>query len=442
MATPQRTNNALAIAQVETLTVANTWAANDTATVTINGRAITMTVGTTATTTQVATELAAVLSSSSSSLGTGYSANERGPNVAEFREFTAVASSSTVVLTGVTKGKPFTVAASENTAGTGTLSTSTTTAASGPYHFTGTANWSTGSVPVDSDDVVFSNNSGELRYALDQNSLSFASTKIFQSFTGKIGLLNTNADDPSYTYNEYRDKYLKIGATADGVTNVVTIGQGEGNGSSRIKLDFNTGQATVTVHNTGQRSEDTAVPPLLMKGTNTSNSYDIRKGDVGIGYFIGDTANIATLRVSYVNSQESDVRLVCGPAVTFNNPTIIIDGGDVTLESATTGGTITLNGGTLTILGNAHPSITINAGTCYYCGTGTITTLRVTGGTFDRTRDARSMTITNCELHEGARYLDDYGTITETNGIDLYQCGLEDVEIRKGKHMTLTKSAI
>ena len=289
--------------------------------------------------------------------------------------------------------------------------------------------------------MVFSNGSNELRYAIDQNAVSPASIKIFQSFTGKIGLKNYNTDDSTYPYYEYRDKFLKMCASGDGVNTAVTIGQGEGNGSGRMKLDFNTGQATVVVYNTGQR-EETDVPALLMKGTNTSNSYDIRKGDVGIGFFVGDSANVAVLRVSYFTSKASDAKVVCGPGVTFNNPTIIIDGGEVTIESATTGGTIVLNGGVLNILGGAHPAITINGGTLNYSGTGTITTLTVTGGTFNRSRDDRAMTITNLVLHEGASYLDPTGVITETNGIDLSQCGLSEVEIDKGRNFTLTKSAI
>lgn len=441
MATPQRNNGALPVAQVETLTFANTWAANDTATVTINSRTITMTVGTTATTTQCATELAAVLSSASSTLGTGYSATERGPNIPEFREFTAEASGSTVVLTGVTKGKPFTVTTGEGTTGDGTLGRATTTAASGPYHFGGTANWSTGAVPVDSDDIVFSNNSGELRYDIDQNAISPESLKIFQSFTGKIGLKNTNTDDSTYPYNEYREKYLIMGATADGVTNDVTIGQGEGSGSGRLKLSFGTATANVVVYNTGE-PEETGIPSALFKGTSTSNTYDIRKGNVGIGFFVGDSANISALRVSYVDSRDSDATVVCGPGVTFNNPTIVIDGGDVTLESATTGGTITLNGGTLTILGGAHPAITINGGTLIYMGTGTLTTLTMNGGTFDRGSDVRAVTITNCTLHEGARFLDRAGVVTVTNGWDISNCKLSDVEIDCGSHFTLAKSSI
>jgi hypothetical protein len=442
MATPGFINNALAIAQVETLTVANTWATNDTATVTVNGRTITLTVGTTATTAQIATELATVLSgTSTASLGAAYSANARGQDIPEFREFTAVASSSTVVLTGVTKGKPFTVTTGETTAGSGTLSRATTIAASGPSHFTGVGNWSTGSVPVDSDDVVFSNGIGELKYAIDQNGVTPASIKIFQSFAGKIGLKNTNTDDSNYPYNEYRDKYLKLCASGDSLNTAVTIGQGVGNGSGRLKLDFNTGQATVVVHNTGQR-EETDIPALLMKGTHTSNSYDIRKGDVGIGFFVGETSDITTLRTSYVNSLDSDVRLVCGPGVEFNNPTIVIQGGDVTLESATTGGTIVLFGGTLNILGGAHPSITQWGGTINLFGTGTIAAFFGHSGRLDRSKDARSITMTDCMLHAGYDFYDPAGSIVVTNGIKFEDCGPQDLKrFAWGKHHTLTKTS-
>ena len=85
MATRRWQGGALPVAQKETITIGGTWVAADTLTVTCNGRSIVLTIGTTVTTTQIATELAAALGSTSTALGAAYSVTERGPNIGEFR---------------------------------------------------------------------------------------------------------------------------------------------------------------------------------------------------------------------------------------------------------------------------------------------------------------------------------------------------------------------
>lgn len=435
MATRRWLGAALAVAQVETLTVANTWAANDTGTVTINGRDITITVGTTATTTQIATELAAVLNSSSSTLGTGYSANERGPNVAEFKEFTAAASGSTVVLTGSTKGKPFTVTASESTAGTGTLTTATTTAATGPNHFNNADNWSGGAIPVDSDAVVFDSGEVDCLYGLDQSAVSPETVDITMGYTGNIGLPKTNVDNASYPYPEYRSQFLALGVSTDAVTTDITIGQGSGAGSQRIKLDSGSGQAVLLVLNTGQAESD-AAPTVEWKGTHASNVATISKGNVGIAFTAGETAVVATLNVGYQTNISGDSRVYCGSGVTLT--TVNISGGVLTTNSAMT--TVNQTDGELIHYAGAVTTINLDKGAIRYRSTGTLTTAVVgSNGNLDFRQDMRSRTVTNCDLYEDAELHDPFGTATFTNGIDLNRCTPNDVilDLQHNKRITL-----
>lgn len=429
---------ALPLAQIETITIANTWAANDTLTVTCNGRDIVLTIGTTATTTQIATELAAALGSTSTSLGTGYSVTERGPNIAEFREFVSgetapTASGSTVILTGRTKGKPFTISVSEVTAGSGTVSTTTTRAATGPNHFDNVDNWSGGSVPVDSDDIVFDSGNVDCLYQLSNSAITPTSITITQGYTGKIGLARQNVDDSAFPYNEYRSRYLALGTSADGINTAVTIGGGDGTGSGRILLDSGSGQATVVILNSGT-PELTGIPAIQWKGTHASNTLAISKGSLGVAYWAGETATVATLSVGYRTNQAGDVTAVMGSGTTLT--TINQTGGALETNSALT--TMNQRGGTWTHMSGAVTTANIDGGSCRYRATSTLTTAVVGVGELDFRQDPRSRTVTNCDLNKGATLRDPGNTVTFTNGIDLNRCTPSDVTLDLRSHVRLT----
>ena len=438
MATRRWTGAALPVAQKETITIGGTWVANDTLTVTCNGRALTLTIGSTVTTTQIATELAAALGSTSTALGTGYSVTDRGPNIAEFRDFVAgetvpAASGSTVVLVGRTKGQPWTITVSKSST-SGTVSTATTISASGPNFFNVAANWSGSTVPVDSDDIVFDSGSVDVLYGLAQSSVSPASITITMGYSGKIGLADTNTGDSLYPYVEYRDKYLALGTSADGVTQALTIGGGDGQGSSRIKIDSGSGQCQLVVSNSGV-SETQGVPAILWKGTHVSNTATISKGSIGIAFFAGETSAIMTTKVGFIQNQAADSNVVIGSGVTLT--TIEQTGGTLTTSSAVT--TMTLIGGTWRHLSGVAVTVTINGGYCSYESTGTMTTLTLAGGELDFRSNQRARTITNCDLFAGVTFRDPAGTVTFTNGIDLNRTNLQGVilEIPTNKRITL-----
>jgi hypothetical protein len=439
MATRRWTGAALPVAQRETITIGGTWVAADTLTVTCNGRAIVLTVGTTVTTTQIATELAAALGSTSTALGAAYSVTERGPNVAEFREFVSgetapAASGSTVVLVGKTKGKPFTITVSKSST-SGTVSTATTISASGPNFFNVAANWSGSTVPVDTDDIVYDSGNVDCLYGLAQSAVTPASITITQGYTGRIGLARINVDDSAYPYTEYRDRFLALGDSSDAATTSVTIGAGEGNGSSRIQLDSGSGQAVVVILNSGT-PELTGIPAIQWIGTHASNTVSISKGSVGIAYRAGEVATVATLSVGFRTNLAGDSAVWCGSGCTLT--TINQSGGALETNSAVT--TMTLTGGVWSHLAGAVTTANINGGACRYRATSTLTTANVgSGGELDFRQDPRSRTVTNCDMFEGASLRDPIGTVTFTNGIDLNRCDLSNVvlEINKNRRITL-----
>ena len=88
--------------------------------------------------------------------------------VAYFTGVTATSSTDTVTLTADTAGVPFT-AASSVTGGTGTIgSVTSSTANAGPNAWDTAENWSGGSVPTGSDDVIIADTSTNICWGLAQ----------------------------------------------------------------------------------------------------------------------------------------------------------------------------------------------------------------------------------------------------------------------------------
>lgn len=450
MATRQWQGTALKRKQVTTITIAGTWAQNDTATLTINGNDLVTTIGTLVTTTQVAATLVQAFNGSSSFTDTSASslpslssvANESGGNsIPEFRRITATSSGAVITLTADDPGVPFTISVSESTASTdGVVGTpSTTTAATGPNFFDNADNWSGDTVPVDGDAIVFDSGDVDCLYNIDQGAVTPASITVTMGYTGKIGLPETNTTDSAFPYREYRTTYLTLGDTGDATNIAVNIGGGFGQGSGRIKLNNVDSQATINVQNTGPAAEN-GVASFLWKGTHASNEFNVTKGSCGIAVFAGETATVATLRVGYRTNQQGDSSLECGSGVTLT--TIEESGGTMLTRSNVTtanirGGIWTRDAGTLTTLN-------LTNATCIDKSTGTITTVNAgSGGTYDRTQDMRALTITNYNAYFGSGYRDPNGTITHTNGIDFVQCTAKDLRVFEHKpNVTLSFSAI
>lgn len=187
----------------------------------------------------------------------------------------------------------------------------------GPNWYSEAENWSQNAVPVTDDTIVFANSEVSVLYGLDQSTISPDSILIEASFTGSIGLPETNATE----YIEYRDRYLSIGADGTGASDLMTveIGKGDGSGSGLIRLDTNDKKTLLEVFATGSSTEG-EMSSVDWKGTHAENVVRARQGSVGIASgAYGDAATVATLWVSYRDSVESDVSVVVGESVTLTD---------------------------------------------------------------------------------------------------------------------------
>lgn len=157
----------------------------------------------------------------------------------------------------------------------------TTTANQGPNDWNVAANWDTGTVPVSSD-TVFIIDGGNILYGLDQSAVTLTRLQT-QNRETEIGLPRRNAD-----YFEYRETFLKIGATT------IDIGDGDGNGSDRIQIHAVNPDATITVYETGSGDEE---PAVQLKGVNSTNtaSLEILEGEVGIAIYPDQEAHFASV---------------------------------------------------------------------------------------------------------------------------------------------------
>jgi hypothetical protein len=347
----------------------------------------------------------------------------------EFTEVTWADATTALTATAATAGVPFTctVTTTESNgdpADDQTFVKAATTTSSGPSDLNLATNWSGAAVPGAADDVYFQDCDIDCLYNLGAlSAVTLTSLNILASYTGKIGLPPFTGD-----YYEYRATYLAVGATT------INIGDGPGSGSGRLKINTGSVQTTVNVRGTASAFDGTGVYSLLWKGTHASNVVNVTRGNVGVAIYPGETATILTLRVGYQTNQDGDSTVYCGSGVTLT--TINQEGGTLEINSGCT--TVTKTGGTLTINSGNVTTLTNDAGTVYYKGTGTITTLNVgSGAKADFSQDMRARTVTTCNLYEGGEIYDPFGTVTFTNGIVLIRCGLPDVKINVGNNRTV-----
>ncbi len=412
MATNYFRGDALAVAQVDTVTPANVNIGN-TFTVTINGKSITVT-ATAATVANVTALLATAINAST---------------IAEFLEVSATDNTTNVLVTAKTAGKPFTLTATAS-GGTATNTRAASIASAGPSHWDTASNWSLGTVPANTNDVIIENSAVDILYGLSQSSVTLNSLDIRATYTGKIGLPNYTG-----TYYEYRPTYLAIGATT------LKVGSGFGSGSGRIKIDNGTVQASVTCLYTASAAE-TGVESFLWKGTHASNAVQVTRGTMGIAVFAGEVATVSTLKVGYQSNPASDSFVRCGSGVTLT--TIDKSGGFVQISSGAT--TITQTDGTLKAVGDSLNYTTVNneGGLFQYASNGTITTLNTANKAESNFNlDLRGKTVTNCNRYgEDSSIIDDYHSVTWTNGVKLIFSTTGSQKIRLGTNVSLAVTAL
>ena len=152
--------------------------------------------------------------------------------------------------------------------------------------------------------------------------------------------------------------------------------------------------ATVRVITTGSRI-DTYTPVVLITGGNGSSELDVSKGDVGLAFYQGQTAQFPTVKMGYVTSVLTDSNLVCGSGTTLT--TIEKNGGNLTTSANVTTFTQDVGGGVTTLNDSvAMTTLNVYAGTVNLNSTGTIVSVNLYGSSIlTCDGDPRAKTVTN-----------------------------------------------
>ncbi len=228
---------------------------------------------------------------------------------------------------------------------------------------------------------------------------------------------------------------INIGSRANGVTtawqiNPVTV-QTWGTGTIYLETD------TVTLFAVYQAGTGAAAGRHKLNITGaTITAMTIlcasTAQDLGIAGNAGDACTVTTL-----TQTGGDVTIGLDGNVT----TLYANGGKTYIHKAIA--TVYYDGGMVYNYGGSGTLIEGSSGVMYYMSVTTCTAVNLDGDTvMDCTKDLRARTFTNMQMGKGATFLDPNETVTLTNGLDLYRCGLGDVTIDRGKHFTVGFSAI
>ncbi len=415
--------NAPSVAQVTTFTVANTWQATDTATISVNNKTVTITIGAVSfSTTDVAAALAAALNSNDTTITTLDLISDEtksigGQRIAEFREFNAVAAGSVVTCTALKDGVPFTAVSSEVTGGTGSIADAESTSASGPNWWTAADNWDTGVVPANADDVYFDAGSqADVLYWGTPNDPQ--TLNIEPGYRGHIGLPLNNANG----YREYRARHLPV--EFDTAADIFRLA-----GSGRCQLDIKAVSGIVHIES-GQVNLMTGIGVITLNAL----GGNIKLGDDGAKACVLGTMNIG-------DEQGKKATVDISKSCTFSTPVLTIYEGVVTLDAAIAA-TTTLYKGSLTVNSGAQTTIDVRGGSLVYNGTGTVTTLTIWSGGVDFSEDLRAKTVTNMNIYKGGYLWDQRGAVIFTNAVDLEDCGIHEVDWKTIKSRTWTPTGL
>ncbi len=326
-------------------------------------------------------------------------------------------------------GCPFVAALTETGAGTGAVTDfSDSTAMESPNDFNESDNWSDGSVPGNSDTIIFRDNSVNVCWGLESVTATNLTVVIEQTYTGKIGLARTafattaDGDTTDTTKNEYRAHYLQL--DMDEIRTGEHYGPGSPSGSQRIKLDNDQAAAsTITVFDTATSSSETGLPAVRYLAAHADADVFIRSAPGGIGIASDEPGETSTVGDVWVSDTTSASRVYLGSGVTVTNYQQA--GGINVLNAAATVAKVTVDGGTLTMEGDyVLTALDLNNGTVYdnhiKTAGNAITTANLNGGTLDLSQSMGARTLATVNLGLGATLTgdDDIVTITTLNEPD------------------------
>lgn len=283
----------------------------------------------------------------------------------EFAEYTAAATSTTIVFTADTAGIDGTISVTttESNGGAADAQTFTiahTQTATGPYHGNNAKNWLGGSLPTGTDVAWLQDTDVPMLFGIDfigDTIGANAGLRILQSYEGQVGLPRYNAGG----YYEYRNQYLKW--TLDSIE----IGGGAyGNGSSRLRIYAGASlSGNCLIYNTGtpEAGELSAVNLYA----DTIANLQVFGGIAGVGQYL-ETASV-TLTALQGGSTYFGRNVTFGGAQQMSgSANAVIDGthsqtmtmyGNGTLATYRAIGTINTYGGLLDVRGTGGTKIVI-----------------------------------------------------------------------------------
>lgn len=351
----------------------------------------------------------------------------------EFAEVIASANSAVLTISARTAGEDFVITAdtveSDGTtaADAQTLTAGSTTASKGPRHWDDANNWSSNTLPVDSDDILIENYAGDILYGLDQTAIDATSLTIRSTFTGRLGLPPQNENG----YVEYRQQYLKIKPTT------LTV---EAN-SSRIMIDTLDVQNTIIVRMPAQQlavgQGQGGLPSFLWLGTGTGTgpTMELISGSVGIAMLAGEAAKLTKLDMG----GDGNSSVMGGGSLDLTEFKQI--GGVALFRKAPVA--ITKYGGTLTVEGGDTDEFYNYGGRTDWLSNGDCDIYEGTQGAeiwFVKDLRARNFGSTSnpIQLHRGTKFKDTFGTVVLPEGFQPVDCKLSDVEVDLGNNRVMT----
>ena len=431
MATKYWYGGAIKVAEVYTISITGAWATADTCYVQINNKRLTLTVGAAATIDNVGAALEAMINSDDA-VGTE-TRSALGTDVGEFADLTAAydAANDNLTITGTDDGRPIgTLTVGETTTGNGALAVDNggdpTTAGAGPNHWAATANWSGGTVPVANDDVVFDHQAtSSCLYNLSNAALVLDSVKVTKGFRYSIGLPEANTDNSSMPYKEHLTTFLTLSAATE-----IDI---DGSGGGSIKISAGIADTTAVVRGSGSQAEN-GVPAVLLNINNAGADLQVIDGDVGVCFVSGTAGQLDT----FVCGGNGSPRLTLGDTITLSGCDGRVKSGKVVCQ--TNIDNIYVDGGEWEQLAGTATAVHVSNGVFWDMSTGTFTTVNMTGGRYDHSHGL-AKTVTNFNIYARCQVKDASGTLTATNGFDIYP-PLQDVTLEFPTRKTYTLSAI
>ena len=316
-------------------------------------------------------------------------------------------SAGNITGTADTAGVPFVAVLTETGAGTGAITDfAATTVSSGPGDWSTAGNWSDGSIPANSDTIIFANSTVSCVYGLAQSGVDLTALEIRQSYTGKIGLrrdafaISADGATVNSASSEYRQDYLDIGSATIEIGE--HAGAGAPAGSSRIKIDNDSSSAsTLIVHRTANQASESTLPAVRYKVAHASSEVIVRTAIGGVGIAVDAPGEVSTVGTVRITDDSTSARVTTGDGVTIT--TWVQEGGVNVLRAAATVTTATVNNGELDIEGprlittlNANGG-TVRANNVPAAGA-SITTANITDATLDMSVSGEAQTVTTLNL--------------------------------------------